>query len=366
MLFGQDWTLFGSSTLPNMLETTNLGVAFGTLYERDPQMRAGFTHKFGGLTVEPEFSFDLPASGLPPSNATSTGLAEQLGYGERQGPDANRPEFQARLVFQWQLDHAPGVAPAQIIFSGFEGRRDANVLSTAVADAQPIPGTGNPTLGTLFPGSSYVQTGVSTGSKQDGWDAEWQLPTRWFTLIGKFYSGADLRWFFAGQLYDYYNDTSGLANTVTVASDDGASNIVLGQSKVCLAGPNPSACPLTVAPERPVRSDGGFAQIGFPLSRIFHADPNGRNAGWSLYAMYGIDQAKARDIDKLGAGGNRHKSTMAVGSLNYKMNKWVQFSYEESLYTTHFNQEVALPLYRGVPSREWNDLREEGGPIFTF
>ena len=47
-----------------------------------------------------------------------------------------------------------------------------------------------------------------------------------------------------------------------------------------------------VAPQRPVRSEGGFAQIGFPLGRIFHADPAGRNAGWSLYAMYGIDQAK--------------------------------------------------------------------------
>ena len=31
-----------------MLETTSLGVAFGSLYERDPQMRFGYTHKFGG------------------------------------------------------------------------------------------------------------------------------------------------------------------------------------------------------------------------------------------------------------------------------------------------------------------------------
>jgi hypothetical protein len=123
---------------------------------------------------------------------------------------------------------------------------------------------------------------------------------------------------------------------------------------------------LTVAPERPVRSDGGFVQIGFPLSRIFHADPNGRNAGWSLYAMYGIDQAKARDLDKLGAGGDRHKSTMAVGSLNYKLNKWIAFSYEQSLYTTHFNPDAPLPLFKGTHSRQWNDIREEGGPIFSF
>ena len=53
---------------------------------------------------------------------------------------------------------------------------------------------------------------------------------------------------------------------------------------------------------------------------------------------------------------------MAVGTLNYKMNKWTTFVFEQSLYTTHANPEETLPLFRGVPSREWNDLREEFGP----
>jgi hypothetical protein len=35
-LFGQDWTPFGSSTLPAIYETTGLGLGFGTLYERAP------------------------------------------------------------------------------------------------------------------------------------------------------------------------------------------------------------------------------------------------------------------------------------------------------------------------------------------
>ena len=355
MLFGQDWTLFASSTLPNMLETTNLGVAFGTLYERDPQMRAGYTHRFGGLTIEPEFSFNLPASGIPPSNATVAGLADQLGYGEREGPDSNRPEYQARLVFQWQLDHAPGVPPAQIIFSGFDGRRAANVPSGDMCVASG-PALGTACVAPSIPLGIYAH-GISQGSKQDGWDAEWQLPTRWFTLTGKFYGGADLRWFFAGELYSFFNDTKGLTNQEKIFADDGASNFVIGTN---------AAGATVVAPQRPVRSEGGFAQIGFPLGRIFHADPAGRNAGWSLYAMYGIDQAKERDLNEASLLGTRHTSTMAVGTLNYKLNKWVQFSYEESLYTTHANREVALPLFRGYPSREWNDLREEGGPVFTF
>ncbi len=47
-LFGQDWTPFGSSTLPALYETTGMGLGFGTLYERAPQFRFGAGHKVGG------------------------------------------------------------------------------------------------------------------------------------------------------------------------------------------------------------------------------------------------------------------------------------------------------------------------------
>src|SRR4051794_35649740 len=40
-VFGQDWTPFGSSTLPNIVETTGLGIGYGMLWERSPQMRFG-------------------------------------------------------------------------------------------------------------------------------------------------------------------------------------------------------------------------------------------------------------------------------------------------------------------------------------
>jgi hypothetical protein len=339
-LFGQDWTLFGSSTLPNLLETTGLGIGFGSLYERDPQMRAGFTHRFsekaGGFAIEPEVGIDLPGSGLTPSAAN---VSNQLGYGERQGPDSNRPEVQARVVAQWPLDRAKGVAPAQLIVSGFDGKRTATVLASAVPAAYQ---------------SGFAQ-GVSASSRQDGADAEWQLPTRWFTLVGKVYRGSDLRWFLAGQLYSYFNDTAGLKDTVTVAAEDGSSNVVLGRN---------ASGEAVVAPERPVRAEGGFVQLGLPLSRLLRANPAGRNAGWSVYGTYSEDQARARDIDR--ADGTRHASSMLAGTLNYQMNRWVSFSYEQSLYTTHANPELPLPLFRGVRSREWNDVREEGGPVFFF
>lgn len=336
-LFGQDWTPFGSSTIPGIIETTSMGIGFGILYERTPQMRFGYTHKGRAFQFMPEFAVTLPASGLAPSTAY---ISQQLGYGERQGADANRPDFEGRLVGQWQLDHAPGVAPAQLIVSMEAGERRAILQAASVPAAYQKS----------FP------TGASGSSYSNGWDFEWQLPTRYATLIGKVYSGADLRYFLANQLYSYFSDTTGLTNLATVPSLDGSSNIVFGTN---------SAGQQVVAPERPIRSSGGFAQLGLPLSRIFKANPAGRNAGWTLYALYGVDQAKTRDLLRLG-GSTRRYSTMAVGTLNYSLNRWVSFSFEQSLYTTHANPEQPLPLYRGVPARQWNDVREEFGPVFTF
>ncbi len=337
-VFGQDWTPYGSSTLPNILETTGLGIDFGTLYERAPQMRFGVTEKVGSFQIMPEFALVLPASGLPPSAAN---ISQQLGYGERQGPDSNRPQVEARVVAQWQLDHAPGVAPAQLIFSGEQGSSTAIVLKAGVPTAY----------------QATFSTGASVNHTTNGWDVEYQLPTRYFTLIGKYYSGSDLRFFFAGQLYSFFNDLGGLTAVATAPSVDGASVVAFGTD---------ATGKQVVAPERPVRADGGFVQLGIPLSRIFNADPSGRNAGWSLYGTYGVDQAKTRDLLHAGALGNRRYSTMAIGTLNYKLNRYVSFSFEQSLYTTHANPHVALPLFRGVPSREWNDVREEFGPVFLF
>jgi hypothetical protein len=338
-LFGQDWTPFVSSTLPNMLETTGLGIAFGNPYERAPQFRLGYTHNFGSFQIMPEIAMVLPAVGDTPSAAN---ISNQLGYGERQGPDSNAPQVEGRIVGQWQLDHAPGVAPAQLIFSFEEGNRTAVVLGSAVPAA----------FKEAFP------TGARVGSPTNGVDFEWQLPTRFATLIGKVYSGSDLRYYFAGQLFSNYNDTFGLTGTASALSIDGASTVVFGTN---------SSGAAVVAPQRPVRARGGFAQVGFPISRWFGADPAGRNAGWSLYLMYGTDQANTDDLAHAAPAGSRSRSDMSVGTLNYKLNKWVSFSFEQSLYRTRANTAVAeRPLFMGIPQHEWRDLRSEGGLIFSF
>jgi hypothetical protein len=355
-VIGQDWTPFVSSTLPNILETTGLGIAFGNPYERAPQFRFGYTHNFGKFQVMPEIAVVLPAVGDTPGNAN---LFNQLGYGERQGPDSNTPQVEGRIVGQWQLDHAPGVAPAQIIASFETGHRTAIVLGSAI----PTGPAANPNLfKAAFP------TGVRVGSDTNGWDIEWQLPTRFATLIGKFYSGSDLRYYFAGQLFSFYNATGGFTKTnVEAGAPVFASALSIDGGSTVLFGLNSAGAP-AVIPQLPVRARGGFAQLGLPLSRWFGHDPEGRHAGWSLYLLYGTDQANTDDLIHISAtASSRARSDMSIGTLNYKLNKWVSFAFEESLYRTRANTAGPnFPLFEGIHQHEWRDLRSEGGLIFSF
>jgi hypothetical protein len=119
---GQDWTLFGSSALPNILETTFLGAFYGDIYTRSPQFQFGLVQKIGSSSrnfkIAPTFAIMMPSSGQI-LKLGSLGLAAQLGEAEREGADSGRPEVEGRLALQWQLDRAPGVSPAQIFWTGF-------------------------------------------------------------------------------------------------------------------------------------------------------------------------------------------------------------------------------------------------------
>jgi len=200
-LFGQDWTPFGSSTLPAIFETTGLGLGFGTLYERAPQFRFGVGHKIGGsrnVFFQSEFAVVMPAYGNDPR-----ALDNQLAYGERQGADSATPEIQSRIVTQWQLDKAPGVAPAQLIFSGVHGDRTALVRAADVPLC-PATTTGCPANDAVF--QDAFPTGAQVSSERWGYTAELQLPTRWATLTTKYWRGGDLRWYFVGSLFSNFNN----------------------------------------------------------------------------------------------------------------------------------------------------------------
>ena len=338
VLFGQDWSPFVSSTMPNMIENTNFGgLGYGAAYTRIPQARFGLLHNFGGshaVKFGPEIAIVLPAFGNLP-----TDVANQLAFGERQGADSQQPGVQGRAVLQWQLDKAANVSPAQFIVSFEHARREAIVTAANVPVA----------FRSAFP------SGAEVGSSSNGYSAEIQLPTRFVTLVGKYYNGSDLRFFFAGQFLSNFNDTAGLTSTATATSIDGASTVVFG----LLNGV------AVVAPQRPVRAQGGFVQLGFPLSRIFDADPKGRNAGWTAYLYYGDDQAAARDARRFGGRGTR--SDLFSGNLQYKWNQWVTFAYEQGYYRTRAdNRAGLLPLFRGIPSFTTHNIRSEFAAIFTF
>ena len=434
-LFGQDWTPFGSSILPNSLETTLLGVGFGSMYERDMQFRIGFLHNFGGFKFGPEFAIVYPGYGdtppfintqyvnitaancaaLPcnvPVTTYAGNLGDQLAFGERQGADSGRPEVQGRLVFQWQLDHAKGVAPAQIIFSGMQGARSVNIVKSAVplctapatstfADNAAIPLCGNGAGGVnpdLF--RAAFPTGASVDTDRNGWTAGFQLPTRWVTFVSNYYRGTDLRFYFAGQLLkEFANLTQpGLTGTLGPAANsptvqptgcpagfncapsiNGESVIAFGVLDPGATAPATTVPTAVIVPQGVVRSQGGFAELGFPLSRIFQADPLGRNAGWTMNLHYGLDSVFARDAARVGQTQPR-QSSWGFANVQYKMNQYVTFGYEAGYYATLSDRTCYTfgagqpctkssqvgPFWQGIPQHQVHDLHSEFATIFTF
>ncbi|MGA3317512.1 MAG: hypothetical protein ABSC64_13865 [Candidatus Korobacteraceae bacterium] len=367
---GQDWTLFGSSAMMNLLETTFFGAYWGNVYERAPQMRFGLVEKLGGSRnwkLSPEFAIMMPSEGNLPADAVictsaqiaegltcgvTNGLGNQLGYGERQGADWGKPEMESRVVLQFQLDKAPGVVPAQILWSGFYTGRQATVLASAVPTAY----------------KSAFPNGADVTSNGYGNQVAISLPTRWVTVVASTYYGADLRFFFGGETLSNYNQAAGLTGTASGFSVDRSSTVVFGTNAAGAA---------VTAPQKPVRGYGGFVQLGLPLSRWFNAEPKGRNAGWQATLQYGIDAAVANDFryakDIGAAGGGPIKDTLKGATIFYKMNPWVQFAFEESQYSGY-----ALPAssgehaghcttkVAGLPTCTSTDWRSEFGPIFTF
>lgn len=333
--FGQDWSIFGSSTLMDLFETTGFGFAQGNLYERMPMFRTGVQFSQGNLKIQPEFAIALSSFGEP-----ALDVDQRLRFGGRVGPESNRPEYQGRLVFQFPFSHAPGVAPAQVIFSADHATR------SEVVDAASLSAFGvDPRIRAAFP------SGVRRNSDRNAWTAEFQLPTPWVTAVGKYYHGGDLRYYFMGQFNDVFTDLGSLTSIGSVRSFSGRP-IPFG-----LLGNQVVAANL-----EPVMGQGGFLQLGFPLSRILHADPSGRRAGWTLYLTYGVDSVPAKDA--LRANGLMRTDHASV-QVRYKLNKWVSFVHEETYLDTRTVGSFRKS-FRGVPAHVAHAWRTEFGPIFTF
>jgi len=418
LLFGMDWTPFGSSTVPNLLETTENGAFFGALYEREAQIRFGLWHSFAGAH---NFKIGIePALGMPGFGDNSTDVGVQLGVSERDGSDSGRPEYLGRMVFQWQLDNARGVAPAQIIISGMNAKRveivNRAAINAADCAASGVAGTGC-VAGAIASLVAAFPHGAEPSSQRWGATGEVQLPTRYATLVAKYYTGADLKYYFGSQAFSVFNDNRiGLQNAPGTIGTGGVlmCNIVPAncpnafnidaEAPNAAFGWNPAGF-WQIVPQRPLQAQGGFTQLSLPLSRIFDANPAGRNAGWTLAFTYGTDQVKARDIRAMtaigavngtgatggllangwvaNANGTRDRSDMAVATLVWKFNQYAAFNYETSVYLTRstciggngtttgrvdngIDFACAGTLFRADPARYWHDWRNEFGPVFTF
>jgi hypothetical protein len=363
---GQDWTLFGSSALPNLLETTALGYWYGDVYTRSPQFQLGWVQKLGGdrnFKFSPTFAIMMPSTGQI-EKLGANGLIGQIGQAEREGADSARPEVEGRLALQFQLDKAPAVAPAQILLSGVQGRRTSVVPSSAF--------TGNEICSSSLY-TQYCQNGFTASSDIWGGQIAVQLPTRWFTLVASAYRGGDLRFFFGGQVNSYATDTNGLTNIQgPFETLDGGCLVAAG---CAVLGTNANG-QVVVAPQKPIHAFGGFINLGLPLSRWFNANPKGHNAGWQLYLHMGKDQVAAADLPNNalnGFTGNANiaaplplrMGTLDAATLYYKLNPYVTFGFEESIYATRLISGAYYTI-AGQPSNEWADHRTEFGPIFTF
>jgi len=395
--FGQDWTLLGSSTVMDIFETTGFGVGFGNFYERLPQFKTGLQFTAGKLKIEPEFSIVLSAFGdsnlnsavnqtlLGSVSAVPTGQQEQAREGAILGSASGEPGVMGRIVFDFPLDSNWKAVPnAEIIVSGSHAEAEyivpvGNIPTTALTALTVATGatpnglsatacTGTPAAG--FSIRCYYPTGATLNVPQNAFDVEVQLPTPWVTVVSKYYRGGDLRFMFGGVLNSAYRDSQAgavLAIPGTVlTTPTGTTNIA--QSVLALSGDTVTFSNVhgsaVVDPYRPIRGQGGIFQLGFPLSRIFGANPDGLSSGWTLYAGYGIDSAFARDVIRSGGNGLQRTDYVPV-SLRYKINRWAQIVNEVTWYDTRTADSTTV-LFRGIPAHVNHDWRNEFGTIFTF
>jgi hypothetical protein len=390
----------------------------GSLYERMPMFRTGVQFHAGDFKVQPEFAIIMATAG-----SSALTVDQRTRFGDRAGAESNQPGLEARVVFQFPLNKSwKGVAPAQVIFSGHHARMNeiiphavqvvagGNKAFTFTCDALPCTVTvpaitfpftnvnsqnvGFTTANTILNAPNCSETsgicnleqmsftrdglarGAQVGNPQNIWTAEVQLPTPWVTFAAKYYRGNDMRFFFAGQLNDVWANLNGMTEVGNGISESGraitfgcADGIAVEGALTPTIDCQGSAVQSAIL--QPVGGSGGFAELSFPLSRIFHANPNGANSGWILHVGYGTDRAKYSDSRH--TAGHLGRTDLDSASLTYRLNKWATFVYEGSYITTFTANDLAegvftphfLP-FAGKQVRQAHNWRNEFGPVFTF
>ena len=361
---------------------------------------------------------------LGATGVATSGQNVQAREGAVLGSGSGQPGVQGRIVFDFPLNSGwKGVPNSELIVSGghTEGTYivplgnipTTGVYSVVAGAINPIlttattANTTNPNVGVTCSGATpatgfsircYYPNGVDMSVPSNAFSAEVQFPTPWFTLVSKYYRGGDLRFMFGGILTTAFRATTvgpggavvapfaipGSTNIVTCTNAATCSTTLATSATTvpqtvlansgdavtfsAVGGATAGTGSAVVDPYRPIRGQGGLVQLSFPLSRIFHANPDGLNSGWQLFMAYGIDSAFARDNRNSGAalGGNGLNRTDYVPiSLRYRVNKWMQIVNEVTWYDTRTADAVRVQV-NGVNAHVNHDIRQEFGTIFTF
>jgi hypothetical protein len=285
MRFGQAAALFGSTTQPTGLEVTAQYQFQGNAQERMPGFVSGTSVDLGGAwdwRFRPEAGLFL-ASGAEPVNSVGSVYAGNtpapgqgtIGFGQREGPNSGQPSYQTRVLFEFEPFKGQRVAPSY--FGG----------SFQYAER----------LRFWAPPFQANNLNFSLRSHTIGYTGEFRLATPAWTLLGKYYRGADLRFYFAGMAQDIFFD-----------------------------GPAPLTATGALPAQRPVRAQGGFIQLQLPLS-VWFQPRDSRLHGFSANLMYGYDSAFARDAVRVVNGGRKAQHAL-MGNFIYQYNRYVQFGLE--------------------------------------
>ncbi|MBI4443653.1 MAG: hypothetical protein HY649_09805 [Acidobacteria bacterium] len=331
--FGQDWTIFTSSTLPSGIDANGVYVFQGVLWERLPGIVAGWRHDLGGAwdwKLQPEFGLMLPLGGEgvfanPFSEFAGSGLGGAftgnslapgqagMGVGQREGANSNRPHTQGRIVLQYSpfRDRAD-IVPSWFIAS-FEASDRARIFAPPFTDAKP----------------EHMQNFILK-TQSLGYSAEFRIATPWSTWLGKYYRGTDLRQFFGGLAQDVFYD-----------------------------GPSPFGASTMLPRMRGVRSQGGFLQWQVPLSVLFGAQRPALQ-GFSANLFYGYDSAFARDARR---SGQRQAQHGVMADIIWQYNRYLQFGAEANWIETLYTSRQGGALRGG---KVGTDLRKEFSATFMF
>lgn len=324
---GQDFSLFGSTTQPTGLETTGNYMWQGNVGERAPGVVTGARLDLGSgwdVRLAPEAGIFLPSAGeyiaeVAASPRWGSGLGSVFannnpapgqgttGFGQREGTNSGRPRTEGRMVLEFEPWRARKIPASQIVGSfqfGDRVRYFAPPFQTA--------------------GRNFAMR-----SNSNGYTGEFRLATPWWTLLGKYYRGSDLRYYFGGLAQDIFFD-----------------------------GGDPFNETVNTPAMRPVRGQGGFAQLQLPLSVWF--DPrNPRLHSFSMNWMVGYDSAFARDARR---SGQRRAQGALMGNLLYQYNRYLQFGFETDFIQTYYTS----PQGTFLSGRIGKNLRLEFSTIFSF